>query len=144
MALFDDLSDGVKKVFLAGVGAVAIGAEKSQELVEELVRRGELTVEQGRSLNEELGRKVRETKESATDEVLRSTFRGMTPEERAAWIARAQKVADDLEVEDAEYEVTEEDVPAPVPDETDEPEVEAEAEPEPAEPEPAAAEEDEA
>ena len=45
MALFDDLSDGVKKVFLAGVGAVAIGAEKSQELVEEVVRRGELTVD---------------------------------------------------------------------------------------------------
>ena len=136
MALFDDLSDGVKKVFLAGVGAVAIGAEKSQELVEELVRRGELTVEQGRSLNEELGRKVRETRESA--------IRGMTPEERAAWIARAQKVADDLEVEDAEYEVTEEDVPAPVPDEADEPEAEAEVEPEPAEPESAVAEEDEA
>ena len=117
MALFDDISDGVKKVFLAGVGAVALGAEKVPELVDELVRKGELTVEQGKSLNEELGRKVRETKESATDEVLRSTFRTMTAEERDAWIARAQKVADDLEVEDAEYEVTEEDIPEPMPDE---------------------------
>ena len=117
MALFDDLSEGVRKVFLAGVGAVAIGAEKVPDLVEELVRKGELTVEQGKSLNEELSRKVRETTASATDEVLRSKFRTMTVEERAEWIARAQRISDDLEVEDAEYEVTEEDVPQATPDE---------------------------
>lgn len=133
MALFDDLSEGVRKVFLAGVGAVAIGAEKVPDLVEELVRKGELTVEQGKSLNEELSRKVRETTASATDEVLRSKFRTMTVEERAEWIARAQRISDDLEVEDAEYEVAEEDVPQATPDEP------AEEEPAPApEAEPAA------
>lgn len=118
MALFDDLSDGVKKAFLAGVGAVAIGAEKSQDLVEELIRKGELTVEQGKTLNEELTRKVketvRETAGGASDEVLRTKFRTMSAEERAAWIANAQKIADDLEAEDApvadaEYEVVSDD-----------------------------------
>ena len=79
MALFDNLSDGVRKAFLAGVGAVAIGAEKSQELVDDLVRKGELTVEQGKGLNEELTRKVRETAGSASDEMLRARLRIMTP-----------------------------------------------------------------
>lgn len=105
MALFDNLSEGVKKVFLAGVGAVAIGAEKSQELVDELIRRGELTVEQGKVLNEELSRKVKETTSDAYDEVLRGRLRGMSPEERAEWIARAKKISEDLEAEDASFEV---------------------------------------
>ena len=86
MALFDDLSDGVKKAFLAGVGAVAIGAEKSQELVDELIRKGEVTVEQGKTLNEELTRKVKEavkeTTDGASDEMLRAKLRNMTAEKR--------------------------------------------------------------
>ncbi len=113
MALFDDLSDGVKKAFLAGVGAVALGAEKSQELVDDLIRKGELTVEQGKALNEELTRKVKETAGSAGDEMLRTKFRGMSAKERAAWISHAQKIADDLEAEDVEvdgeYDTTDED-----------------------------------
>lgn len=115
MALFDDIAEGVKTVFLAGVGAVAVGAEKSQDLIEDLVRKGEMTVEQGKSLNEELTRKVRETTANASDEMLRTKFRNMTAEERADWIDRARKISDDLEAEDAEYEV--EDIPVSVPDE---------------------------
>lgn len=105
MALFDDLSDGVRKVFLAGVGAVAIGAEKSQELVEDLIKKGELTVEQGKDLNEELTRKVRETTNEATDNILRTKLRSMTSEEREAWVDRARKIVEDLEAEDVEVEV---------------------------------------
>ena len=40
MSGFDDLGDGVRKIFLAGVGAVALGAEKSQEVVSDLVKKG--------------------------------------------------------------------------------------------------------
>lgn len=105
MAMFDNLSEGIKKVFLAGVGAVVIGAEKSQELVDELIKKGELSVEQGKALNEELTRKVKETADGASDEVLKARMSMMTPEERDAWIARAQKIAENLKVEDAEYEV---------------------------------------
>ena len=53
-----DLTEGLRKMFLAGVGAVATGAEKTQEVVEELVKKGELTVEQGKTLNQELTHKV--------------------------------------------------------------------------------------
>ena len=128
MALLDDFSEGIKKAFFAGVGAVAYGAEKSQELVDEFIRRGELTVEQGKALNEELTRKVKETTSNASDEFLRARMRTMTPEQRAEWIANAQKISDDLEVEDAEYEVEPEvdeevqDVPAEEPEATEEPE----------------------
>ena len=52
------LSDEAKKIFLAGIGAAAITAEKSKKMVEELVKKGELTVEQGKVLNEELKHKA--------------------------------------------------------------------------------------
>ena len=53
--------DSMKKIMLAGIGAVAVTAEKSKELVDELVVKGELTVEQAKVLNEELKHKVKDT-----------------------------------------------------------------------------------
>ena len=44
-----ELGNDLKNLLLAGVGAVAVTAEKSEELLKELVKRGELTVEQGKS-----------------------------------------------------------------------------------------------
>jgi len=55
-----DFTDTIKNLLLAGVGAVAVTAEKSKEIVGELVKKGELTVEEGKSLNEELKRKADE------------------------------------------------------------------------------------
>ncbi len=48
------LSEGLKTVFLAGVGAVAVTGEKSKQLIDDLVKRGELTVEEGKTLNQDL------------------------------------------------------------------------------------------
>ncbi|WP_050636249.1 aspartyl beta-hydroxylase [Candidatus Stoquefichus sp. SB1] len=56
----NNLSEDLKKVLLAGLGAVAVTAEKSKEVVEQLVKKGELTVEQGKVLNEELKHTVAE------------------------------------------------------------------------------------
>lgn len=50
----DKLTDGVRKLLLAGVGAVAATADKSEEIFDNLVKKGELTVDQGKELNEEL------------------------------------------------------------------------------------------
>jgi polyhydroxyalkanoate synthesis regulator phasin len=58
------LSDGIKKFFLAGVGAVATTAEKSQEIFDNLVEKGELTVEQGKALNQELRHTMEQSKEN--------------------------------------------------------------------------------
>ena len=86
-----NLGEGVRKVFLAGVGAIAMGAEKSGQIIDDLVKKGELTVEQGKVLNEELTRKASQAVGDTQDAFLRSRMEGMTAEERAAY---AQKIAD--------------------------------------------------
>lgn len=58
-----DFGDGVKKVFLAGVGAIATTAETAKELVDTLVDKGEITVEQGKIFNEELKHNIKEKAE---------------------------------------------------------------------------------
>lgn len=59
--MLTNLSDDLKKIFLFGIGAVAITAEKSKVLIDELVEKGEITLEQGKILNEELKHNIKET-----------------------------------------------------------------------------------
>ncbi len=56
--MLNNISDDLKKIMLAGIGAVASTAEKSKQVLDDLVKKGELTVEQGKVLNEELKRNV--------------------------------------------------------------------------------------
>lgn len=56
----NNFSEDLRKLLLVGIGAVAITAEKSKEVVEDLIKKGELTVEQGKVLNEELKHNVAE------------------------------------------------------------------------------------
>ena len=62
----NNFSEDLKKVLLAGIGAVATTIEKSKDVVDELVKKGELTVEQGKALNEELKHDIQEQKEEKT------------------------------------------------------------------------------
>ena len=105
MSGFDDLGEGVRKLFLIGVGAAATTAEKSQEVVDNLVKKGELTVAQGKAVNEELKHTIKNAAGDTSEAVLRAKLKAMTPEERAAWVKSAQKIADDLDAEPAEVEV---------------------------------------
>lgn len=57
----EGLGENVKKLLLAGVGAAAATVEKSKEILDELVEKGELTVEQGKALNEELKHNIKKT-----------------------------------------------------------------------------------
>lgn len=57
----EKLSEGLKKILLAGIGTVAVTAEKSKDVLDEMVKRGELTVEQGRVLNKELKHNLKNT-----------------------------------------------------------------------------------
>ncbi len=63
------LNSELKKVLLAGVGAIATTAEKSEQIVNSLISKGEITVEQGKVLNEELKRTVKEAGQKKTAEV---------------------------------------------------------------------------
>ena len=53
------LGDGVKKVLLAGIGTVAVTAEKSKEVLDKMAERGEAAVEQGKVLNQELRHNIK-------------------------------------------------------------------------------------
>jgi|AGTN01.3.fsa_nt_gi Uncharacterized conserved protein len=54
------ISEDFRKVWLAGIGALAVTGEKAEELIEKLIKKGELTARQGKALNEELKHNVRE------------------------------------------------------------------------------------
>ncbi len=56
----DQITSGLRKLLLAGIGAAAIAKEKGGEVLEALSKRGEVTVEQGKVLNEELKRNLKE------------------------------------------------------------------------------------
>lgn len=124
--------DSMKKIMLAGIGAVAVTAEKSKELVDELVVKGELTVEQGKVLNEELKHKVKDTikdnvqiqivqpenKTPAAEHVIsqmenytpeelnaiRQKLDALTAEKQAADTQTAAEASDDNETESQESE----------------------------------------
>ena len=61
------IGDGLKKFLLMGIGAAAVTVEKSQQVVDDLVKKGELTVEQGKELNQELKRNVKKTIDEAAE-----------------------------------------------------------------------------
>ena len=49
-----DLTNGIKKAFLASVGVAATTAEVTKDIVEKMIEKGEQTVKQGKVLNQEL------------------------------------------------------------------------------------------
>ncbi|MBS7009411.1 hypothetical protein [Anaerostipes sp.] len=55
-----DIGEGMKKILLAGIGAAATTAESAKDIVDDLVKKGELTVEQGKVVNEELKHKAKD------------------------------------------------------------------------------------
>lgn len=48
----------MKKLLLAGIGTMAVTYEKAEAMVNELVKKGEIAVNEGKELNEELKRKI--------------------------------------------------------------------------------------
>lgn len=56
----EQLGEGIRKLLLAGIGATAVTKEKSEIILRELVKKGELTVEQGKVLNEELKHNIKD------------------------------------------------------------------------------------
>ena len=93
----EKLTDNLKKVILAGIGAVATTAEKSKDVLDDMVKKGELTVEQGKVL---------------TPEELSELLDKMTPEQLEALKAqiKAKESTVDSEAEEVNVEDTVEDV----------------------------------
>lgn len=85
----DQLSEGLRKLILAGIGAVAVTKEKSEGILDELVKKGELTVEQDKVLNEELKHNI---KDAIRENV---TLHVVTPEETCGEENDEEESADD-------------------------------------------------
>jgi polyhydroxyalkanoate synthesis regulator phasin len=59
----DSLSEDLRKLILAGIGAAALTVEKAKTIIDECVKKGELTFEQGKVINEELKHDIKKTVE---------------------------------------------------------------------------------
>lgn len=55
-----DLGENLRKLILAGVGVAAVTKEKGADVLDELVKKGKLTIEQGKVLNEELKHNIKD------------------------------------------------------------------------------------
>ena len=97
-----NIGDGFKNIFLAGIGALAYTGEKGKEIIDQLVAKGEITLEQGRELNEELQRKADETTKDLRESALESVMSMMSPEDRDKFAAKAAEIAAEKNAADAE------------------------------------------
>ncbi|MSS20023.1 hypothetical protein [Pseudoramibacter porci] len=119
-----NFGDEFKKIILAGVGAAAVTAEKAEQVVNYCVEKGELTVEQGKVVNEELKHSVKEKvdatkekfkKKTNFDDVLKAVD-DLSDEQIAALKEKLEKAkaedVEDADVEDAQTEETDSDAKA--------------------------------
>ena len=100
-----NIGDGFKNIFLAGIGAMAYTGEKGKEVIDQLVAKGEITLDQGRELNEELQRKATDATSNIRESALEARMRMMTPAERDAFAAAAAKIAAEQNAQAATGEV---------------------------------------
>ena len=54
------INEDIRKVMMAGLGALSVLAEKTQETVESLAQKGEEALDHGQVLNERLRHKIRQ------------------------------------------------------------------------------------
>lgn len=88
-----NIGDGFKNIFLAGIGALAYTGEKGKEIIDQLVEKGEITLDQGKELNEELQRKATDATKNVRESALEACMKTMSPEEREEFVAKAAEIA---------------------------------------------------
>ena len=91
-----NIVDTFQNIFLAGVGALSIGGDKAKEVIDELIERGQVTVDQGRKLNEELKHKASESTSKLREESIRAYVDTLSPEERANFAAQMGQLAREI------------------------------------------------
>ena len=96
-----NVTDPFRQIFLAGVGALAIGADKSQEILDTLVKRGQVTVDQGKEIATELQAETNDRTAELRDDIIRAQMQTMTKEQRDAFAARVAEMAASVDEDDA-------------------------------------------
>ena len=64
------MREEVRKIFLAGVGTAAVTCEKASEVIDKLIEKGKISVEEGKELSEELKRDFDEKNVDASKEIV--------------------------------------------------------------------------
>ena len=106
----DKAMDGLKKLFYAGIGGVAITGEKLKDVIDVMAEKGELTVEQGKVLNEELKHNIKKTVKDTvnvsvkanTPDELQDLLDKMSPEQLDALKEQIKKMEETEEVKEQE------------------------------------------
>ena len=95
----DKIGDGLKKILLVGIGAAATTVEKSSQIIDELVKKGEITVEQGKELNKELQHNVKKTMEARKldAETIEQKLAKMSADEIALLKAKIREAEETIE-----------------------------------------------
>jgi polyhydroxyalkanoate synthesis regulator phasin len=104
----DQFGDELKKMLKAGIGAVAAGLEKSQDVIEDLAKKGEPLYEQAKTVVADAAGKVKQAVSDGIDamnmkpqvEELIDSLRGMGAE---AW-KQVREAIDEFEAQAAEAE----------------------------------------
>jgi len=60
----------LRSILLAGIGSIAYSLEKGMEMIDELVKKGELTISQGKELNQELKNRFAQESKGQSDQNL--------------------------------------------------------------------------
>jgi polyhydroxyalkanoate synthesis regulator phasin len=94
-----NFTDPLRDIFLAGVGALAIGGEKASSLVGQLVEKGQITVEQGKEIIAKMNAQAEGQKAEIRDDIIAAQMRTMSKEDRDALAARVAELAAQIDGE---------------------------------------------
>ncbi len=64
------MMEDLKKILLAGIGSVAYTYEKASSLVDDMVKKGKLSVDEGKELSQELKRNFKDTQDKFNEKVM--------------------------------------------------------------------------
>ncbi len=117
--MLDELTNDLKQIALAGVGAAVILAETSSAFMNECLKRGSQAVEQGRAAAEEFAARAGRSYQEYQEQWMDKRLSKLTPEERSALRRRLDEL-DELDSLDEPDDLDEPDNLDIDPDKTEE------------------------
>ncbi len=97
-----NLGDTFKDVLFAGVGALALTGEKAKELIDQMIEKGEITVDQGKELNSELKHKVAGAAENVQYDLIEARMSMMNAEQREEFLQKLHGIEEKITAREAE------------------------------------------
>ncbi|MEW8955254.1 phasin family protein [Clostridium sp.] len=92
--------EDLKKILLAGLGSIAYTYEKSSKVIEDLVEKGKLSIEEGKELSSELKKNIKTSSDKISEKVIPLT------REDLANILEDMKFASQLQVQELKNQIS--------------------------------------